>query len=68
MFFLRNKELPPLTVFVLWTYLGYSLLLLPVTETRSRYNFPYILFPVIAAALAEGSTRRVLNDENNGKA
>ncbi len=68
MFFLKNKELPPLTVFVLWSYLGYSLLLLPVTETRSRYNFPYILFPVIAAALAEGSTRRVLNDKDNGKA
>lgn len=49
----KNRKLPPVSVFLLWSYLAYSIILLPVTETRSRYNFPYILFPLIAVALVQ---------------
>lgn len=50
-YLLRNKNLTPLSVYILWAYLSYTLVLLPLSETRSRYNFPYILFPLIAVAL-----------------
>jgi len=49
----KNKNYQPISVFIFWSYLAYSLMLLPVTETRSRYNFPYILFPIFAVALSE---------------
>ncbi len=49
----KNKNYPPISVFIFWSYLAYSLMLLPVTETRSRYNFPYMLFPLFAVALSE---------------
>jgi hypothetical protein len=62
----KNKNFPPISVFVLWSYLGYSLLLLPVTETRSRYNFPYILFPIFAVALSERKEQEA--GSLNGKA
>lgn len=52
-FLLRNKYYSPLSVYILWAYLSYSVILLSVSETRSRYNFPYILFPVFAIALIE---------------
>jgi len=52
-FLLRNKKLTPLSVYILWAYLSYTLVLIPFSETRSRYNFPYILFPLFAVALIE---------------
>lgn len=52
-FLLKYKKLSSLSVYILWAYLSYSLVLLPVSETRSRYNFPYILFPLFAVALLE---------------
>lgn len=57
----KNKKYPPISVFVMWAYLGYSMMLLPVTETRSRYNFPYILFPIIAVALSERKEEKSTN-------
>lgn len=53
MFLIRNKNLSPLPVYILWSYLIYTMVLIPVSETRSRYNFPYILFPVFSVALLE---------------
>lgn len=53
MYLIRNKNLSPLTTYILWAYLIYTLALLPVSETRSRYNFPYILFPLFSIALVE---------------
>ena len=52
-FLLKNKNLTPLSVYILWAYLSYTLVLIPISETRSRYNFPYILFPLISVALLE---------------
>jgi len=48
----KNKNLSSLSVYILWSYLIYTMLLMPVTETRSRYNFPYIIFPLIAISLS----------------
>jgi len=48
-YLIRFKELTPLSAYILWAYLLYSVILLAVSETRSRYNFPYILFPAAAA-------------------
>jgi len=53
MYLIRNKNLSPLTTYLLWAYLIYTMALLPVSETRSRYNFPYILFPLFSIALIE---------------
>jgi hypothetical protein len=50
-FLYRNKKLSSLSVYILWAYLIYTMALMPISETRSRYNFPYILFPVFAVAL-----------------
>lgn len=47
----KNKNLSPFSVFILWSYLSYSLALFPISETRARYNFPYLLFPLFAVAL-----------------
>jgi len=52
-FLLRNKELTPVSTYILWAYLSYAIVLLPISETRSRYNFPYILFPLFAVALID---------------
>lgn len=52
-FLLRNKNLGSLSTYILWSYLAYSMVLLPISESRSRYNFPYILFPLFAAAMIE---------------
>ncbi|MEO6694243.1 MAG: hypothetical protein ABIY50_07290 [Ignavibacteria bacterium] len=57
-FLFRNKNLTPLSVYILWAYLSYTLVLIPISETRSRYNFPYILFPVFAVALLERRNER----------
>lgn len=46
----RSKRLGALSTYVLWAYLSYSMALLPISETRSRYNFPYLLFPIFAAS------------------
>ncbi|HRA98964.1 MAG TPA: hypothetical protein PK294_00875 [Ignavibacteria bacterium] len=54
----KNKNLGSLSVYILWSYLVYTMILMPVTETRSRYNFPYILFPVIAISLSNGNNIR----------
>lgn len=51
LYLFKNKKLIPLSTFILWSYLIYSILLLSISESRSRYNFPYILFPVFAAGL-----------------
>lgn len=51
-FLWRNKKLNAISIYILWAYLTYSMALLSVSETRSRYNFPYLLFPVFAAALS----------------
>lgn len=52
-FLLKRKMNSPLSVYLLWSYLSYSMVLLPILETRARYNFPYILFPLFAAAFYE---------------
>ncbi|MEP7146407.1 MAG: hypothetical protein ABI792_05315, partial [bacterium] len=52
-FLLKNRKLSPLSVYILWIYLSYSIVLLSISETRSRYNFPYVLFPIFAAALSK---------------
>lgn len=52
-YLIRNKIRSPLQIYILWAYLIYSVILLPISETRSRYHFPYILFPVFAVALSE---------------
>lgn len=62
MYLIRNRNLPSLSVFILWSYLAYSMILLPVTETRSRYNFPYVLFPAFAVAIAGNNS---LKKESN---
>lgn len=62
-FFLKNKNLSALSSYIIWTYLIYSLLLLTVSESRSRYNFPYILFPVFAAAFVNRSHKDIKEDE-----
>lgn len=49
----KNKKLGALSVYLLWGYLAYSMVLVPISESRSRYNFPYILFPVFAVALID---------------
>lgn len=49
----KIKKPGPLAVYILWAYLIYSVVLIPISETRSRYNFPYILFPLIALSLNE---------------
>lgn len=67
-FLLRNKNLSPVSVYILWAYLSYTLALFPVSETRARYNFPYLLFPVFAASLSyrkDKSTENVI--QLNGK-
>ncbi|MFZ1320765.1 MAG: hypothetical protein WAT71_04340 [Ignavibacteria bacterium] len=51
----KYKNLGPLSIYILWSYLIYTMVLMPVTETRSRYNFPYILFPVIAISLSSSN-------------
>lgn len=51
-FLIKHKRLAPLPIYILWAYLSYSIILLPLSETRSRYNFPYILFPIFAVALS----------------
>lgn len=38
-------------VYILWSYLTYTIAVMPGSETRARYNFPYILFPVFAVAM-----------------
>ena len=53
MLLLRNKNLSSLSTYILWGYLSYTMILLPISETRSRYNFPYLLFPLFAVALTE---------------
>lgn len=50
-FLYRNKKLSPLTTYILWAYLSYTMVLLPISETRARYNFPYFLFPLFAVSL-----------------
>jgi len=60
----RNKNLSPLSVFILWAYLSYSLALFPISETRARYNFPYLLFPLFAVAL---NVRKDEQRENNNE-
>ena len=60
----RNKNLSPLSVFILWAYLSYSLALFPISETRARYNFPYLLFPLFAVAL---NVRKDEQTENNNE-
>ncbi len=65
MFLWMNKSLTPLSSFVLWAYLVYCIMILPISETRSRYNFPYVLFPVFACALAE--RRQIPSPQINGK-
>ena len=52
-FLLKNKIIQPLPVYILWAFLIYSVILLPISETRSRYGFPYILFPVFAVGLIQ---------------
>lgn len=52
-FLLRNKKFSPVSIYILWAYLSYTLALFPVSETRARYNFPYLLFPVFAVALSQ---------------
>jgi len=59
----RNKKFGALPVYILWSYLIYTLILFPVSETRSRYNFPYILFPIIAVSLTGRGDKPV--KENN---
>ncbi|MEO8664101.1 MAG: hypothetical protein ABI462_01280 [Ignavibacteria bacterium] len=51
-FLIKNRKLSSLPVYILWVYLSYSIVLLSISETRSRYNFPYVLFPVFAVALS----------------
>ncbi len=48
-----------LPVYMLWSYLTYTMAVMPGSETRARYNFPYILFPVFAVAFID----RQKNDE-----
>lgn len=62
MFFIKRKRMGNLSAFIIWSYLIYSLLLLSVSETRSRYNFPYILFPVFAASFVNS---RFKNDNKD---
>lgn len=50
-FLIKNKINQPLPVYVLWAFLIYSMILIPISETRARYNFPYILFPLFAISL-----------------
>ncbi len=52
-YLLKNKKLNSLSVYLLCAYLTYSMVLLPISESRSRYNFPYILFPLFAIAFVE---------------
>lgn len=52
-FLMRNKKLSPLSQYILFAYLIYSLILFPISETRARYNFPYILFPMFAVSFAD---------------
>lgn len=60
-FLLKNKKLGAVSVYILWAYLSYSMVLLPISETRSRYNFPYILFPVFAVALIDRKKADIKN-------
>lgn len=71
MFLIKNKKLSPLPVYILWAYLSYTLALFPVSETRARYNFPYLLFPLFAAALSQRkdeSSVSILQENNNKNA
>lgn len=62
-FFLKHKNPGTLSAYIIWAYLIYSLLLLSVSETRSRYNFPYILFPVISTAFMRHSFKAKAEEE-----
>jgi hypothetical protein len=69
-FLIKNKKLSHLSVYILWAYLSYTLALFPVSETRARYNFPYLLFPLFAAALSQRkdeSSVNILQENNNIK-
>lgn len=57
-FLIRNKNLTRLSVYILWAYLSYSIIILSISESRARYNFPYILFPVFAVALIERKVKQ----------
>ncbi len=60
---IKIKNYPALSVYIFWAYLSYSMLLIPLSETRSRYNFPYILFPIIAVALSGRRERLSLKSD-----
>ncbi|MBK8551407.1 MAG: hypothetical protein IPL53_10265 [Ignavibacteria bacterium] len=55
LYLVRIKKFPAVSVYILWAYLAYFMVLIPISETGARYNFPYILFPVFAIALKGSS-------------
>ena len=49
----KSESFPAFPVYILWAYLTYTIAVMPGSETRARYNFPYILFPVFAVAMLD---------------
>jgi hypothetical protein len=48
-----HEKLNRVQTFLLFAYISYSLVDLALFECGDRYHFPYILFPLISAAVAE---------------
>jgi hypothetical protein len=55
---LTKRKILPLQAFVLFAYVSYVVIDLALFETGERYHFPYILFPLLAAALSRDLTRK----------
>jgi hypothetical protein len=52
MYLFRLKKFPAISVYIFWAYLTYTMVLFP-NCTLSRYNFPYILFPLFAVSFVK---------------
>lgn len=59
---LTMKKMLPLQAFILFAYLSYAVIDLALFESGERYHFPYILFPLLSAALSLDLTRRQQSD------